>query len=112
MVNEHLPLSELTANHSDFSFSDFSEADLSYSNFSNCNFENVILVAANLQCAALTDCNLLDIEWHDAVLRELDLRGAMFNTINPKTLDLKDVVISPVQFEMLSEHLGLIVYFD
>jgi uncharacterized protein YjbI with pentapeptide repeats len=112
MINEQLPLSELTANQTDFSFSDFSGANLSYANFSDCNLENGILAAANLQCATLTDCNLLDIEWHDAVLRELDLRGAMFNTINPKTLDLKDVVISPLQVEMLSEHLGLIIQFD
>ena len=80
LINEYLSLSELTANHSDFSLRDFFKGRPELPYFLNCNCGNGILLAANLQCVASTDCNLLVVEWHDAVLKDLDLRGAIFNS--------------------------------
>jgi hypothetical protein len=46
------------------------------------------------------------------VLAGADLRGAVFNNLDPRVIDLRGVRITPAQVAMLVEPLGVVIDTD
>lgn len=95
----------------------FSFGNLSNNYLAGCEITSTRMIEACLDYVDLSKSNLQDSELHNIaaiglIITDADLRGATFNNLNPRDIDLEGVKLHPSQLLMLVEPLGVDVQID
>ena len=91
--------------------------NLSHNYLVGCTLTGTKLLEACLDYVDLSDADLRECELHNAsgtglVIRGADLRGATFNTLDPRHIDLTGVRLTVDQLHAVLEPLGLVIESD
>jgi fluoroquinolone resistance protein len=93
-------------------YADLSRVDLSGADLTGSRLIEALLDDCCLRDATLVDCDLHNLSGRAMVLAGADLRGAVFNNLDPRVIDLRGVRITPAQVAMLVEPLGVVIDTD
>jgi fluoroquinolone resistance protein len=100
-------LAEFTMDHCNFAYGDLSNTFLKACRLTNNRMVEALLHNTVLDQACLCGSDLSNISGKGMSLAGADLRAASFNNLDPRTLDLTGVRITPDQGWMLLATLGL-----
>jgi len=129
---EHCQLGGVSLAGADFRLPIGDVSDLTAFTMHHCNFAYGDLSNVYLRGCALTDNRMIEMQLHNACLEDVilngsdlsnvtgtalsmkgaDLRGAIFNNLDPRNIDLEGVRITLEQSLQLLEPLGVIVTLD
>jgi len=93
----------------DFSAVSFGAADMRELDLSDAKLVGANLTGARLDKGSLARANLTDVRWGDTSLCDVDLRGATFNTLDPRRVTLTGARVEVDQAVLLARTLGLII---
>ncbi|MCW2864544.1 MAG: putative low-complexity protein-like protein [Actinoallomurus sp.] len=91
----------------DWSFTGLPGADLGGASFEELRMREADLTGARLGGATVHDVDLSGAWLHRADLTGCDLRGSDLSALDPRTVELKDAVIDPIQAVVIATALGL-----
>lgn len=92
-----------------FDYSDMRGLDLSGFDLSHSSFVEADLSLCNLEKTSLINSQLVQTIFDGAKFSVTDLRGATLQGIGLKTHNLKGVIITPQQLEILAQEIGITV---
>ncbi|MEQ8859377.1 MAG: pentapeptide repeat-containing protein [Pseudomonadales bacterium] len=108
-VATRIPTVACTLRGCNLAYADLSGVDLSGADLSGSRLTEAVLDDCSLRDADLSGCDLHNLSGRRLVLAGADLRGATFNCLDPRLLDLSGVRITPEQVPMLLAPLGVII---
>ena len=94
-INDGITLHALHISDSLFSFADLSDSELKASHFHRTRCLEVNWTQSNLEGSTLSECDLGGGVFDRAVITGPDLRGSLFDSINPALIGLDDVAFAP-----------------
>ena len=106
-INDNTTLHASLISDTQLSFADLSHSDLKASHFDHARCLEVNWTEANLEGSTLSECDLGGGIFHRAVMTHCDLRGSLFNSINPKVIGLDGVTLTSDQLLYLAIPLGI-----
>jgi uncharacterized protein YjbI with pentapeptide repeats len=92
-----------------FDYADMRALDLSGMDFSNSSFVETDLSLANLEKTTFINSQFVNVSINGAKLLMTDLRGATIQGISFKEDNLKGIILTPHQVEMLAQEIGITV---
>jgi uncharacterized protein YjbI with pentapeptide repeats len=111
-IGEVSDLTEFAMRHCNFAYGDFSNTYLKGSELTDNRMIEVVLNNTVLEDAVFTGSDLSNAQGKGISLKGADLRGAIFNRLDPGNIDLTGVRITLEQTQYLLEPLGLIISAD
>ena len=106
-INDNTTLHASLISDSQLSFADLSHSDLKASHFHHTRCLEVNWTEANLEGSTLSQCDLGGGIFDRAVMTHSDLRGSLFNSINPTLIRLDGVTLTSDQLVYLAIPLGI-----
>ena len=106
-INDNTTLHASLISDSQLSFADLSHSDLKASHFHHTRCLEVNWTEANLEGSTLSQCDLGGGIFDRAVMTHSDLRGSLFNSINPRLIELDGVTLTSDQLLYLAIPLGI-----
>ena len=106
-INDNTTLHASLISDSQLSFADLSYSDLKASHFHHTRCLEVNWTEANLEGSTLSQCDLGGGIFDRAVMTHSDLRGSLFNSINPGLIELDGVTLTSDQLLYLAIPLGI-----
>ena len=106
-INDNTTLHASLISDSQLSFADLSYSDLKASHFHHTRCVEVNWTEANLEGSTLSQCDLGGGIFDRAVMTHSDLRGSLFNSINPRLIELDGVTLTSDQLLYLAIPLGI-----
>ena len=108
-VNERVCLQALHIQRSDLTLSDFSYAQLGESTLHDCRCSEVDWTEANLAGSQIIQCDLTGGQFDRVAIGNADLSESLFNSIDPRQIDVEGVRVTSDQLPLLVSALGLVI---
>jgi fluoroquinolone resistance protein len=108
-IGEISDLTEFSMRHCNFAYGDFSNIYLKGSELTDNRMIEVILDNTVLEDVVFTGSDLSNAQGKGISLQGADLRGAVFNRLDPGKINLNGVRITLEQTQFLLEPLGVII---
>jgi len=106
-INDNTTLHASLISDTQLSFADLSHSDLKASHFDHTRCLEVNWTEADLEGSTLSECDLGSGIFDRAVMTHCDLRGSLFNSINPTLIGLDGVTLTSDQLLYLAIPLGI-----
>ena len=106
-INDNTTLHASLISDTQLSFADLSHSDLKASHFDHTRCLEVNWTEADLEGSTLSECDLGDGIFDRAVMTHCDLRGSLFNSINPTLIGLDGVTLTSDQLLYFAIPLGI-----
>jgi fluoroquinolone resistance protein len=108
-IGEASELTGFSMRHCNFAYGDFSNTFLKGSELTDNRMIEVILTNSVLEDVVFTGSDLSNAQGEGLSLQGADLRGALFNRLDPASINLSGVRITLEQTRYLLEPLGVII---